>query len=167
MPFPVSPHFISTRPLHLAPRASSLSSFFLPVLSQRPTYLRHLPCRPFSSSILLRLIAAQNGFVLIQQHPHDKCGKNHGHRPGFVGADSQCFEYFFHKTKTTAVPRVPTNQHFTIPQIGVVFMFSRLESWVNVLRLSVDTPDPKLCPNIASIKQRTSPPAIDRPTEEP
>ena len=25
----------------------------------------------------------------------------------------------------------------------------------------VDTPDPKLCPNIASIKQRTSPPATD------
>ena len=76
-----------------------------------------------------------------------------------------------------------------------LFTFSRLENWVNVeVRFTtlprgewkaspdtplknwgeerprimpVDTPGPKLCPNIASIKQRTPPPAIDGPTEEP
>ena len=33
--------------------------------------LRHLPCRPLAFSILLRLIAVQNGFVLVQQHRHE------------------------------------------------------------------------------------------------
>ena len=53
-------------------------------------------------------------------------------------------------------------------QTGPVFSrfhVSTLRIWVNISRLSgdwvptrVDTPGPKLCPNIASIKQRTPPP---------
>ena len=39
-------------------------AFYLP--------LCHLPCPPLVSSILLRLIAVQDGFVLVQQHPHEK-----------------------------------------------------------------------------------------------
>jgi hypothetical protein len=47
-------------------------SFVLPVPSPASySPLRHLPFRSFSSSILLRLIAAQNGSVLIQQHLHE------------------------------------------------------------------------------------------------
>ena len=70
--FSVSPHFLTTPPFHIAPRASRQSFFFLPVLSSASCLpLCHLPCRTLTSSIFLRLIAAQNDFVVIQQHPHE------------------------------------------------------------------------------------------------
>ena len=73
LPFSVSPHFLYTRPLRIAPCASSQSFFLFPA-SSIPIILitlRHLPCRPLAFSILLRLIAFQNGFVLAQQRPHE------------------------------------------------------------------------------------------------
>ena len=72
LPFSVSPFFRTTRPLRLAPCARS-QSFLLScqLPSQHHAYvpLRCLPCRSLAPSILLRLIAVQNGFVLIQEHP--------------------------------------------------------------------------------------------------
>ena len=73
LPFSPSPLFLTTRPICIRVLVVNLP----PLFPSRPfpaSYLplRRLPCRPFSySSILLRLIAAQNGFVLIQQHLHD------------------------------------------------------------------------------------------------
>ena len=49
-----------------------LSSCLLVPSPASPSPLRHLPCPPLASSILLRLIAVQNGFVLVQQHPQER-----------------------------------------------------------------------------------------------
>ena len=66
-------HFLTTRPLLIAPYASSQSFSFpagsLPSIQLTPA--SHLSCRPLASLILRRLIAFQNGFVLVQLHPHE------------------------------------------------------------------------------------------------